>query len=45
MASGGVIHMPSFIKMGLGVQKLLRRIACRHTKQGDLISILLMFSK
>jgi hypothetical protein len=42
VGSGEVIHLPSFIKIGLGIQKLIRGI---HRQQGHLISLLLFFSK
>jgi hypothetical protein len=44
MGSGAVIYVPSFIKIGSGVQELIRGIH-RHThgQQGDLISLLLFF--
>jgi hypothetical protein len=38
--SGGVMHIPSFIKIGLGVQKLIRGI---HTQKDDLISLFFFF--
>jgi hypothetical protein len=41
MGSGAVIYIPSFIKIGSGIQRLRRRI---HRQQRDLIS-LLYFSK
>jgi hypothetical protein len=44
MGSGAVIYVPSFIKIGSGIQKLIGGIH-RHThrQQGDLISLLLFF--
>jgi hypothetical protein len=42
-----MIHVPSFIKFGLGIQKLLRGGGDKHTnhrQQGDLISLRLFFS-
>jgi Uri superfamily endonuclease len=41
MGSGAVIYVPSFIKIGSGIQKLIGRIH-RHThrQQRDLISLL-----
>jgi hypothetical protein len=44
MASGGMIFIPSFIKIGSDIQKLLKGIHMRiHRQQGDLISLLLFF--
>jgi hypothetical protein len=40
MGSGAVIYVPSLIKIGLGIQKLIRGI---HRQQGDLISLILFF--
>jgi hypothetical protein len=40
MGSGAVIYVPSFIKIGSGVQKVIGGI---HRQQGDLISLLLFF--
>jgi hypothetical protein len=42
MVSGAMIHVPSFIKIGSAIQKLIRGI-CRHTQHGNLISLLLFF--
>jgi hypothetical protein len=44
MSSGAVIHVPSFIKIGSGVQKLIGGIH-RHThrQQRDVISLLYFF--
>jgi hypothetical protein len=43
MGSGVMIYIPSFITTGSGIQKLLGgRI---HRQHGDLISLLLLFSK
>jgi hypothetical protein len=41
MASGGMMYMPGFIKIGSGVQKLLGGGIHIHThrQQGDLISL------
>jgi hypothetical protein len=48
MGSGAVIHVPSFIKIGSGIQKLIEGIH-RHThthrQQRDLISLLYFFKK
>jgi hypothetical protein len=35
MGSGAVIYIPSFIKIGSGIQKLIRGIH-RHRQHGDL---------
>jgi hypothetical protein len=48
MVSGGMIYVPSFIKIGSGVQKLLGEMHIlihRHThrQQGNLVSLLLFF--
>jgi hypothetical protein len=40
MGSGAVIYLPSFIKMGSGIQKLIRGETQTHTQQRDLISLL-----
>jgi hypothetical protein len=40
MGSGAMIHIPSFIKIGSGIQKLIGGI---HRQQRDLISLLLFF--
>jgi hypothetical protein len=46
MGSGAMIYVPSFMKIGAGVQKLMeggdKRI---HREHGDLIGRLLFFSK
>jgi hypothetical protein len=42
MGSGVVIYVPSFIKVGSGVQKLIRGIHT-HRQQRDLISLLYFF--
>jgi hypothetical protein len=36
MGSGAMMHVPSFIKIGSGIQKLMEGI---HRQQGDLISL------
>jgi hypothetical protein len=42
MGSGGMIYIPSFIKIGLGIQKLIGGINIQtHRQQDDLISVLL----
>jgi hypothetical protein len=48
VGSSAMIYMPNFIKIGLGFQKLIcgDTHAGAHTRQqGDLISLLLFFSK
>jgi hypothetical protein len=40
MGSGAMIHMPSFIKIGLAIQKLIGGI---HRQHGNRINILLFF--
>jgi hypothetical protein len=42
MGSGAVIYIPSFIKIGSAIQKLIGAIH-RHTGDGDRISLLLFF--
>jgi hypothetical protein len=37
MGSGVMIHLPSFIKTGLGIQKLIRGI---HRQHGELMSLI-----
>lgn len=41
IASGGMMYMPSFVKNGSDVQKLLGWDT--HAQQGDLICLLLFF--
>jgi hypothetical protein len=43
MGSGTTIYIPSFIKIGSGIQNLLGGDTQTHRKQGDLISLLLFF--
>jgi hypothetical protein len=43
MCSGAVLYIPSFVKIGPGIQKLLRENTYRHRQQGGLISLLLFF--
>jgi hypothetical protein len=45
MGSGAVIYIPSFVKIGSGVQKLIARDTHTHThgQQRDLISLLCFF--
>jgi hypothetical protein len=40
MGSGAVIYIPSFIKIGSGIQKLIRGI---HRQHGDRTSLLRFF--
>jgi hypothetical protein len=40
MGSGGMLFVPSFIKIGSGVQKLIWE-GYAHRQEGDLISLLL----
>jgi hypothetical protein len=42
MGSGAMIYIPSFIKIGSSIQKLIGGIH-RHRQQGDLIYLLLFF--
>jgi hypothetical protein len=42
MGSGAMIYIPSFIKIGSGIQKWMAGI---HRQQGDLISLRLFFFK
>jgi hypothetical protein len=42
MSSGALINVPSFIKIGSGIQKLIRGDN-RHRQQRDLISLLYFF--
>jgi hypothetical protein len=44
MGSGAVIYVPSFIKIGLGIQKLIvGGDTHTHRQQRDLISLLYVF--
>jgi hypothetical protein len=44
MGSGAIIYIPSFIKIGWGIQKLLERDHIQtHRQHGDLTSILSFF--
>jgi hypothetical protein len=43
MWSCALIYIPSFIKIGSGIQKLIRRDSQTHRQHGDLISLLLFF--
>jgi hypothetical protein len=42
MGSSAIIYIPSFMKIGSGIQKLIGGI---HRQHGDLISLFLFFSK
>jgi hypothetical protein len=42
MGLGAMIYIPSFIKIGLGTQKLMGN-SLTHRQHGDLISLLLLF--
>jgi hypothetical protein len=44
MGSGVMIHMPSFIQIGSGIQTLMGATQT-HGQQGDLISLPLFLSK
>jgi hypothetical protein len=41
MSSGAMVYVPSFIKIGSGIQKFVRRDSLVHRQHGDLISLLL----
>jgi hypothetical protein len=43
MGSVAVIYIPSYIKIGSGIQKLIGGIQQTHRQHGDLISLLLFF--
>jgi hypothetical protein len=43
MGSGAMIYILSFIKIGSGIQKLIRRDCHTHRQHGDLMSLLLCF--
>jgi hypothetical protein len=45
MGSGAMICIPSFIKIGSGIQKLMRGGGVIHRQHGDLISLLSFFQK
>jgi hypothetical protein len=40
MGSGDMIYIPSFIKIGSGIHKLIRGDSQTHRQEGDLISLL-----
>jgi hypothetical protein len=43
MGSGATIYIPSFIKIGSGIKKLIKGDTQTHRQHGDLISLLLFF--
>jgi hypothetical protein len=43
MGSGAMICLPSFIKIGSGIQNLIGGEEYTHKQEGDLISLLLFF--
>jgi hypothetical protein len=43
VGSFAMIYIPSFIKIGSGIQKLIRGDSQRLRRHGDLISLLLYF--
>jgi hypothetical protein len=43
MGSGAMIYIPSFIKIGSSILKLIRQDSQTHRQHGDLISPLLFF--
>jgi hypothetical protein len=43
MGSGAMIYVPGFIKIGSGVQTLIRGDTQTHRQQRDLISLLYFF--
>jgi hypothetical protein len=45
MGSVAVIYIPSLIKSGSAIQKLIGRDTQAHRQHGDLISLLPFFSK
>jgi hypothetical protein len=45
MGSGAMMYIPSFIKTGSDIQKLIRRDTQTHRQHGDLISLLSVFKK
>jgi hypothetical protein len=45
MSSGAMICIPSFIKIGVDIQRLLAENTDRHTEQGDVIGLLLFFKE
>jgi hypothetical protein len=45
MGSGAMIYIPSFITIGSGIQRLVGGDTQTQRQHGDLISLLLFFSK
>jgi hypothetical protein len=45
MGSGTMIYIPSFIKIGSGIQKLIRGDSQTHRKNGNLKSLLFFQNK
>jgi hypothetical protein len=45
MGLSAMIYVARFIQSGSGIQKLMRGHTYTHTQEGDLISLLLFFSK
>jgi hypothetical protein len=43
MGSGAMAYIPSFIKIGSGIQKLIGLDTQKHRQHGDLISLLILF--
>jgi hypothetical protein len=43
MGSGSMIYIPSFIKIGSGIQKLIGKATKTHRQHGDIISLLSFF--
>jgi hypothetical protein len=43
MGSGAMVYILSFIKIGSGIQKLMRGDTQTHRQHGDLISLILFF--
>jgi hypothetical protein len=43
IGSGVMIHIPTFIKIGSGIQKSMGEDTHTHTEEGDLTSQLLLF--
>jgi hypothetical protein len=42
---GATIYIPSFVKIGSGIEKLIRGDTQTHMQHGDRISLLLLFFK
>jgi hypothetical protein len=45
MGAGAMMYISSFIKIGSGIQKLIEEDSQTHRQHGDLLSVLLFFSK